>query len=173
MLLWGAYVYVDQQDEFSCNRTYGWCKHCAGITAVEDFTNINGQLEQIRMRSAWLKDESASFWHHFICLFSTAKRKYSQSHLDDVNNAVKTITLANKRRGTERCLSCGSNAVQTLKIVDGALQMQNSSGIIKDNFAHPDCGGEFLIENNDIWFSVRGRKKIYSHDGKFVEEILY
>ena len=173
MLLWGEYVYVDQHNEFNCNRTYGWCKYCAGITAVEDFTNISAQIKQIQMRSAWLRNENASFWHHLLCLFSSAKRKYSQSHLDNVNNAVKTITLANKRRGTERCLSCGSNEIQTLNVIDGTVQTLNTLSINNGNFAHPNCGGEFFIENNNIWFSVRGKKKIYAPDGKFVEEILY
>jgi hypothetical protein len=125
------------------------------------------------MRSSWLRDESASVWHHFICLFSKRKRKYSQSNLDDVNNNAKTIALASKRRGTECCLSCGSNEVQVLNVIDGIVQTQDPLGASKGNFAHPDCGGEFFVKNNNIWFSVRGKKKIYSPDGKFVEEILY
>ena len=173
MLLWGEYVYADQQDEFSCNRTYGGCKDCAEITAIEDFSDISAPLKLIQRRSAWLRDESASLWHHLLCLFSKAKRKYSQNHLNDINKAVKTIALANKRRGTERCLCCGSSEVQTLNVIDEILQTKNTLGINNGNFAHPDCGGEFFIENNNIWFSVIGKKQIYSPDGTLIEKIIY
>jgi len=175
MLLWGHSVYADEQGEFPCNKTYGWCNECQAIRAIEDFSDVSYQIEQIQMRTDWLSEHNSSIWHRIFSAMGPWKARRTQAYLDEIDKQMKTIALAHKRIGSEVCLACSSKVIQDLKLIDGVLQTRSNKSPMNAsiNFIHPNCGGEFIVHDKEMRFSIRHKKKTYRPDGDFLKEEYY
>jgi hypothetical protein len=172
MILWGAYLYRDEAVDFTCHRTMGWCDDCRELTPIEDFDQIDFDIQEIESRAKWLAGESVSVWKNLLRVFFKSRRVHLASFADDIIAATKTIKLSRKRIGSERCLLCGGNCVRAF---DGDVDVKMSSGLTykgqnNTGFLHPGCEGEFIAEGSNMRFSVRLRTRIYSPDGDKIEE---
>lgn len=177
MLMWGHGVYVDEHGEFPCKKQYGWCDACNEIVAIEDFDDVSSQIDNIRMQSAWLKENNNSYWHKIASLVLPSWRARTNEYLDAIDANLRSIALADKRKNSERCLKCGTKAMTPIYVKDrpdlssARLEFTDEPGS-NSPFFHPVCGGTFYFKQEDIRFNVRSRKRVYSPDGGFLQEII-
>jgi len=73
-----------------------------------------------------------------------------------------------QRKGTERCLECGSQDIQefrnqaklTPELWPGSYKGDEATG-----FTHPGCGGNIRVKGSDIRFIMKIKDLPYSPDG--------
>ncbi|EEB77579.1 hypothetical protein GPB2148_1312 [marine gamma proteobacterium HTCC2148] len=162
-VVWGDFRYVDGDREIPVSRTLGWCADCSNFVPMEDFAVKDELLSEIDETLKPLTVR-AKRWASFS-LF----RRTRQDRLDEVERLAALIAylaLIGERKGSERCLQCGSVNVEQFNGNYSDLDPYSSNQTaIHTGFFHPGCGGEFLASINPIRFHLRFEPKFYSADG--------
>ena len=79
--------------------------------------------------------------------------------------------LGIRRRGSERCLRCGSTDHQPFNNAMQPDQELNYSGTQPTGFIHPGCGGTIQFKGDGMRFAMAFRsKKVYSTEGELLRE---
>ena len=163
MALSGLFYYVDQGSELKVDREIGRCCGCNSLTAIESFTNSTKLIQKHDKQTQDLKAEYRSIWRYLIQSFF---RKQKIDNANSLAGIAKKLYLNNIRKGTEKCLSCGS-----MKIIPFGCDYSLEYDVIlhtgtKDTgFKHPDCGGQIIEEPNPIRFNVQHEYKFSSLNG--------
>jgi len=173
MKTWGIFEYQDTEGRYPCNRQLGWCADCNDLVPMEDFSNPDSYAEHIEDRLHWLKSETYSAWQAFLNALSRRRRTRHQEWLVEAEAALRGLRNGQLRRGTERCLKCGSQAVSSF---DGCVDVRLSDdGMVFEGrnptgYLHPGCGGEFVAEGSEMRFSMRFFTRVYSPEGYLLAE---
>jgi uncharacterized Zn finger protein (UPF0148 family) len=104
-VVWGDFRYVDGECEIPLNRTLGWCANCQALVAIEDFSDreeVAAEIEKILDEVSIVEKKWRS-----ISLFSN-RRKQRLARLEQLAGVTKRHALIERRKGHEKCLSCGS-----------------------------------------------------------------
>jgi hypothetical protein len=103
-------------------------------------------------------------WASFALFKRTRQDRLNE--LERLSGLIANLALIGERKGSERCLRCGSVNVERF---DGSYSKPNSyaSRGTTDNtgFYHPGCGGEFLASINPIRFNLIFEPRFYSLNG--------
>jgi hypothetical protein len=164
MVTWGSFNYRTEDQIIPVNRILGWCLDCDGLVPIEDFSNSNEILAEIKEILKPLKIK-ASKWLS-INLFKYQCKNRAES-IEKVEQLATQLNMIVERKGKERCLTCSSINVLPF---DGDYRLEYEGllykGLKKTGFIHPSCGGEIIATPNPIRFNMRFEPKYYSPQGK-------
>jgi hypothetical protein len=103
-------------------------------------------------------------WASFSLL--TRTRQDRQNELERLSGLIAHLALIGQRKGSERCLKCGSVDVARF---DGTYSKPNSYAskgtTVNTGFCHPGCGGEFLASVNPVRLNLIFEPRLYSVEG--------
>jgi hypothetical protein len=141
------------------------------MVPIEDFGYHLWELEAIESRCEWLASELSSGWQALLNFLSKGRRARQSELLHEIQMNTATLRNAFRRKGTERCLECGSSDV---KAFDGDVNITLSDdsvfeGSNKTGFIHPGCGGELVARGSGARFNIARETRIYTPHGDFVE----
>lgn len=167
-MVMGMRVYRDENGEFPCHATTGWCDDCRELAPIEDFDCLDVELKSMEADCHWI-GRSLTWWQSLLNVFLPFRIKSHRRWLENIEASCRILTLGQSRRGDERCLSCGSNRVQPFN-GEVKLRMEGYSfrGESKTGFQHPVCGGEFVAKADEMRFMIQLQKKVYSPDGQYI-----
>ena len=163
--VWGDFKYIENKNEFHLTRTLGWCFDCQRFVPIEDFSNIDEVIAEIGTLTAELKSDYEK-WLSF--LFSIFTRKHTIGRVDEISDLAKRLSLIRQRKGSEKCLACGSS---NIKPFDGdySLEFEVMEGLVQGSkrtgFTHPDCGGEIIASSSGMRLNMRFSPRYYNFDG--------
>ena len=156
---WGEHTYIEDDKEIAVSNILGWCANCSRFVPVEDFDDeeeVIADLEQA------IKIVSASIQKRLVVCISKRARNYRDGMLDSLHALTRKLSLIRERKGTEKCLCCGSMSITR---VDGVSRSKGRQEKWRTGFVHPDCGGEFLAKPNPIWLHPVLTPNYYTTDG--------
>ncbi len=168
MVTWGRFVYEDGNSAFPCKHQLGWCENCAGFVPMEAFDASDQEFQEIESSHDWLRRYSDSAWQHFLNWLIPSRRKWLTRQHDRLEGAIKVMKLSMKRKGTERCLDCGSRNVVPFRGNIGVTLADNFvfAGSSNTGFIHPHCGGEFIAKGSGTRYLVRFTTRRYDTEGE-------
>jgi len=160
---WGEYAYIDGGEEYSVNRILGWCPDCANCVPLEEFGDeerlITGLMEAVQDTGGYLRKRIVLF----LSKSSVQRRNYTLNKLEEM---TWRLSLIRERKGTEKCLRCGSSNAQEFS---GGIPVHKSwshdPDIAATGFKHPGCGGEFIAIPNPVRLSLVITPNYYTVDG--------
>jgi len=166
-VLHGDFRYVDGECEIPLDRTLGWCADCQEFVPIEQFDDIEevaAEIERVLYEMSIIEKK----WLP-VSLFSN-RRKQRLARLEQLAGLTKRLALIERRKGHEKCLSCGSVNVSRF---DGDYSeidsFKYSQKIIHTGYLHPGCGGEILATLCPMRFSIIFEPKCYSVNGDRIE----
>lgn len=166
----GLYYYIDGTEKYDLRSQIGWCQECKTLVPMEDFSDAEECREEI-IRSYSLIE--SSIHKPLRLLISGNRRGISKISLDKILESSKRLYVISARKGTERCLTCGSYNV---KPFDGDCELELDrrnfvyTGVKRTGFVHPECGGELIATGSPARFSYRYEEKLYALDGTKLPE---
>jgi hypothetical protein len=168
-LTWGHFEYETDSGRLPVDRTLGWCNHCHGFQPIEAFNNVDE--EWLMADVARLADSvKAGVWGRLWRLFGFFTRE-DQRSLETVREAIDSLLLASRRRGSERCLRCGSTDHQVFNYAMQPDEQLNYTGTQQTGFTHPGCGGTIQLVGEGMRFAMSFHsKKVYSAEGELLRE---
>ena len=105
-LTWGHFEYETDSGRLPVDRSLGWCNHCHGFQPIECFDSVDE--EWLWADFELLEDAvKAGFWGRLGRLLGFFKHR-DQQRLDKLQQTFESLLLAIRRKGSERCLRCGS-----------------------------------------------------------------
>jgi hypothetical protein len=158
-ILYQNFQYVFKDTDVRLSKTLGYCHDCDCLSLIEDFENIDYDLEQIVDRS-----EEAIKKAKRVCSINLtpAMSERNASPIRDLTSYAYYFAIALKRKGDERCLRClNGNVIK----FDGDMSIPYSraayfEGSKKTGFRHPGCGGEYIVTESETRF-ILGRQPRY------------
>ncbi|MDE2186535.1 MAG: hypothetical protein KGL51_00760 [Betaproteobacteria bacterium] len=122
-------------DTVDTGREFGWCRNCEGIRDVEGTLDVNAIRSELETRKPKRQSISRLF-KNAIDRALGGKSNDAQVQLHELANLLR---LAELRRSSARCLSCGKEDVSYV-----AFDEQGTSS----NFVH-SCGGRLYRVPSD------------------------
>ena len=166
-VVYGVFRYVAGDSEIPIRRTLGWCSDCRKFAAIEDFNDKEEVVAEIAKIQNELRTNTQK--RLSISLFSN-RHKQRLNRLEQLPGLIKRLALIEKRKGREKCLSCGSDNVSRF---DGGYSQidpfASDQDAIHTGYMHPGCGGEFLATASPMRFFIKYEAKFYSVDGDRIE----
>ena len=169
----GRRVYADADGEVEMGVWFGWCRECGELRPVESFGDAGRLVKEVEEALAELMASSPGLgrirWH------GPGRRRRDAAAAETVRAAVRRLALAVERRGTERCLHCGSRDITPF---DGKVDLEYDTGLgtfvgrCPSGVHHPGCGGEFIVVPETARCSLVPKKWIYSRDGLLMEQVV-
>lgn len=166
-ITWGHFEYESGEKRLSVKRDIAWCNQCHELAAVESFTVGSFDEEWIWVELDSLQQEvMPSFWRYIRARFNGQYRKTSGC-LEQVRSRIDELLLAIRRKGTERCLTCGSQDLKVFHVADAGM----SDSLSPPEFIHPGCGGQICTSDSSMRISMAFRHiRVYSLNGEFLRE---
>ena len=163
MVLWGPMLYLIDGKKISVDRRLGWCHECQELKPIEHF-KPDEYLAGIREHQDKLSKLQSSPFKLFI---SVSKRYRAKLYQEEIEKQALALYITSKRRGTEKCLACGSDKVVSF---DGDYSLEYDGAALylgekHTGFYHPGCGGEFVATPNPIRFNIAFIDKYYDING--------
>jgi len=173
-VVFGGYMYQDNESLFSCPRQLGWCDDCAQLQPIENFDSVNDALTDIMDSTHDIEKSTRSIWSNILNALIPSRRKSNAWDAERAQNAAKYIQITYDRAGCERCLQCGSHSVTPYRPnkISGDLDLDTDflfAGRIITDFIHPNCGGTFHEVGSSSRFFFRQKTYVYTPQGDFIE----
>ena len=167
-VVWGQFVYLDGDKELSINRRLSWCHDCENFVPVEDFEDINKLISESKSSLEVISNELLK---PFRLLFRKTSKVHWKNHIDKFEQNIKRFEIISNRRGTEKCLHCGSMDIERSEI-EYKLHSDEGDNIdfLYTLFFHPKCGGEYIATRSSIMINTNPPKRIYNLNGKLLEK---
>ena len=165
----GRFEYEMPWGRNTIHRSLGWCNQCRGFQAIENF-------ELDAFDENWMWDDIESIeksllpntWTYLCSRLSGSYRQTSSS-METVRKHMQDLIICARRKGTERCLSCGSTDHQAFDVAVTLEYDGFFNGKQQTDFIHPGCGGHICLVGSDMRFNWSFRKiRVYSPDGGFI-----
>jgi len=167
--LWGAKEYVDSSGKgIPVDATFSWCNKCQSIEPIESFDNTSTYVSKLHESLDAIKADTNSIIKLFFIRLMSRVRVTDKYFLNEAQEYARKIEQDIKRKGTEKCLSCGSNDVE-LYVGDKSIgwhsvsETDGESALL--NIQHPNCGGEFFIPSEFNRIAMALEKRKFSLDG--------
>lgn len=156
----GNFKYLIGRNEVTVSSALGWCHDCNDFQAIEHFDAERHWDEILECRKEIARLESL--------LFPWKKRRLIRYQQAQIEASTQMLYVFAKRKGTEKCLECGSTHVVpfdgdcSLKLDLGAYVYigEKSTG-----FFHPGCGGEFVATPSKVRLNTRFNPTFYDIEG--------
>lgn len=167
--LWGDYAYLSEGVEVPLERVLAWCHKCKSFSAIEDFTNLNGCVSHLTksIRSLEVPEGALAALANVLI---PARRKANAEAIRNAQTCSLRVDLIRARKGSERCLECGST--EWAAFGDDATRAVNSvgsSGEQRTGFIHPECGGEIIAKPYPWRLNCAFQPQRYEFDGTRTE----
>ncbi len=151
------YIFTDLEVKMSTKL--GYCHECDHLSVVEDFDNLDYDISQIQSCS---KEAIRKARRSISIGFTKCMKNWNAAYVKDLASHAYLLSIAIKRKGDERCLTCLSRNVTKF---EGDIDIPYSiagcfEGRKKTGFHHPGCGGEFIVSGSDMRFII-SREPIY------------
>ena len=164
---WGLYSYLVNNEEIPVNRVLGWCSDCDSFQPIECFDPEESFQEIVKSRDQLKRFQSSLIMQ----ILNRTRRNQIQYYQDEINRHALNLYMISKRKGTEKCLTCGSS--DTIKF-DGDYSLEYESGLYqgvkRTGFIHPKCGGEFIATPNPMRYHMRFTPKYYDINGLLIPD---
>jgi len=173
--LWGAKEYVDSKgEEIPLDTTFSWCNKCQSIEPIESFDNTATYVSKLHQSLAAIKADTNSIIKLFFIRLMSSVRVTDKYFLNESQVYARKIEQDIKRKGTEKCLTCGSNNVELYagdKSIGWHLfpEVDGENAFI--NIQHPNCGGEFYIPSKLNRIGMALERRMFSLDGLEIKNI--
>lgn len=162
-VVWGDFRYIEGDREIPLSRTLGWCADCCKFVPMEDFAIKDRLLAEIEEILRPIK-ERVNQRVSFSLLSGT--RQHRLNEIDRLSTLVEQLVLIGDRKGSERCLKCGSVSVERFDgDYTGLDPYESGEKTVNTGYYHPGCGGEFLASISPIRFNIIFEPRFYSKDG--------
>ena len=159
----GDFRYIEGEREIPLQRTLGWCADCSDFVPMEDFAIKDELLAEIE-RILHPINVRANRWASFSLFKRTRKGRLNE--LERLSGLIARLSLIGDRKGSERCLKCGSVDVERFNgDYSGLVPYGSNETTIHTGFCHPGCGGEFLASVNPIRLNLVFEPRFYSMVG--------
>lgn len=168
-MTWGRFEYELPEGRVPVNRTIGWCNQCEGFQAIEVL-----ELDSYERESLWLEIEQVektvfSYFWRYLAARMTGSYRRSVKSMVSIREYVHQLMLIDRRKGTERCLTCGSTDHQSFNETVRLQYSGTYSGEQLSDFEHPGCGGKIKMVGADMRLSmVFNTIRVYSPDGEYL-----
>lgn len=153
----GRYQYLDETGAVPLTQALGICDDCHGFRAIEAFDDAGKVRGEIFI--GWI----------FVMLsrLRILKDETPEDTAEELTGLRRRLGLIRKRKGDERCLTCGGRNVVpfTGKYKHSVRGCDHDS---KTGFIHPNCGGEILYWTDGSRMAFVFEEKMYSLEGKFL-----
>ncbi len=171
--LWGRRSYrVDGLDVPMYVR-FGWCARCEELLAIESFEDADTTLKEVEDARGDLHRYLGSPLAPLLGLLLPGRRKALGYAMERLHIGARRLHVIARRRGTERCLSCGSREVIPFEgNMDLPYDLMNRSfqGLRLTGFVHPGCGGIFFAKPSGVCINMVMPRRWYDFDGLLIEE---
>ena len=162
MVTWGRYKYLDGENEYWANRCLGWCSDCKKLAPIEDFSDADEVVKKLEETPNELKGFYGK--GRLFRLLNIFRSRIH--HIEQLPELAKRLNIISSRKGTEKCLDCGSAGV---KKFDGDYQLDYEGllyqGEKRTGFIHPDCGGEMIAQPHPTRYNMAFTTRYYNLDG--------
>ena len=167
-VVWGEFVYLDGDEELLINRRLSWCYDCDNFVPAEDFEDINKLISESKSNLEVILNDLLK---PFRLLFRKNSKEHLKSKVDKVGQNLKRFEIISNRRGTERCLHCGSMNIERNEI-EYKLNSEHGDKIDLQYtlFFHPKCGGEYIATRSPMMINTNPPKRIYNMNGKLIKK---
>jgi hypothetical protein len=153
--------YLFKNTDIRIPKTLGYCHDCDALGVIENFENINYELEEVKDYSAQAIKSAKS-----IISFNLSPRmiKWRSTPAQKLTSLAYFFAIALKRKGDERCLRClGHNVIK----FNGDMNIPYSSASCYEEtrntgFYHPGCGGEYIVSGSEARFSIGQEPKYFN-----------
>lgn len=165
MVLWGGREYTDGHISSFAKSILGWCSSCTKLVPIEDFSDEQQVIQKLGYLRKWIERWPGQ---RIALLMAARKRARRRETLQELEAYVTRLALIRARRGTEKCLVCGSPEIFSL---EGQWELEyHISGTYigkrRTGFIHPNCGGEFIATPCEWNFHVKHPVRYYNLQGK-------
>ena len=173
--LWGAKEYIDSNGKgIPVDATLGWCHKCQSIEPIESFDNTATYVSKLHDSLEAIKADTNSLFKLFFIRLMSRFRVTDKYFVNEAQEYARKIEQDIKRKGTEKCLTCGSNDVE-LYVGDKSIGWHSISEVDDENaflnIQHPNCGGEFYIPPDIIRIAMALEQIKFSLDGNEIKSI--
>jgi hypothetical protein len=162
-VVFGAFRYVVADREYAINRTLGWCSACDGFVPIEQFSDEIVALTRLENSIA----EVSRYFSRTVMLCLTKSARFRRDSLfDDLSDTAFRLRLGKDRRGTEKCLRCGSQKVVPVNcslFPEDYYEENDTKTAI--GFTHPGCGGQILASTCPYRFNRVFEPEYFSING--------
>lgn len=168
------YMYVTPESKHI--RFYpkiGWCNSCQSLATVEDLTYTLLDFQELNKLSQDVINDLSTLRGAFFGFLQRQRWKWLQHRLEDLSEAIKLLSIKQRRQGAEKCLECGSADID---VIDTAqpLEPENWPGSYKGSaltgHSHPGCGGIFAVKGSQIRWIMAKYEKYFTEDGHLIGE---
>lgn len=164
-VFWGrrSYRLPDGRDA-DVGRALAWCNACNGFVMMEQFPKPGEVQEQLMAAASDLEEQQIPkeyFLFRFIKWQVRPKPENLELYQRRLRKAEALRDWCRTRKSLPKCLTCGSTDVQETNLW-GDQQ--------KETIRHPNCGGEFQVEESEIRISKRLKHRFYDVEGNFLWE---
>ena len=153
----GRYQYRDATGVVPLSQALGICDDCRGFRAIESFGDAGKVRGEILL--GWI----------FVVLsrLRILKDEAPEDTAEELAGLYGRLRLIRKRKGDERCLTCGGRNVVpfTGKYKHSVRGCDHES---KTGFIHPKCGGEILYKADGSRMAFAFEVRTYSLEGKLL-----
>jgi hypothetical protein len=169
-ILWGGLNYFTADGELPIEKQLGWCKSCDSFAPIESFEHqkaVTTELDSLSTKLMTLQKRSL-----VRRIFMPARKEY-KNIVKQIYALSKILSLINQRKGTEKCLTCGSANVF---IPEGDFSQKatfggfSSQDFINTGFTHPGCGGEVITSQDPLRISAIFITQLYNTNGILLPE---
>ncbi|UUO22881.1 hypothetical protein FGD67_06520 [Colwellia sp. M166] len=168
--LWGAKEYIDSEGQrIPVDVTLNWCNECQSLEPVESFDHTEEYVKKLKEALNNIKDNTNSVPKLFYIRLMSWFRGADQCFLNEALEYTRKIELDFKRKGTEKCLTCGADDVHIYsgnKGIDWQLKFENDNDNTITNIQHPNCGGEFYISTDVIRVAMSSDMRTFTINGE-------
>lgn len=161
-------AYVIDGHDVPMSIGLGCCNGCNSIGRImERFDDaLSIEIEIHEAQAAYL-NHAVRFWN----------RWFSKRRLHELATHVRALELRQnliaERKGSERCILCGSHAVTRFS-GKYDLPLDETGGFFEGRrptgFIHPGCGGEIWAQGSDVRFFHRTSAYRFNADGQRIHE---
>jgi hypothetical protein len=154
----GRYRYLDATGVVPLIQALGICDDCHGFRAIESFGDAGKVRGEILL--GWILV--------VLSRLRILKNEASEDAAKELTGLNGRLRLIRKRKGDERCLTCGGRNVVpfTGKYKHSVRGCDHES---KTGFIHPKCGGEILYKVDGSRIAHAFKVQTYSFEGKLLK----
>tara|TARA_R110001592_G_scaffold254784_2_gene518241 strand:+ start:1768 stop:2355 length:588 start_codon:yes stop_codon:yes gene_type:complete len=171
--LWGAKKYINSEGlSIPIDVTLSWCNNCRALEPVESFDNTSEYVTKLQAALNNIKANTNSVLKLLFIRLMSRLRITDKYFLDEAQEYARKIELDLKRKGTEKCLTCGSGDVDLYsgeQSIDWHLISESESDNTLVNIKHPYCGGEFYVPPDFIRIAMSAETQTFTVNGKKME----
>lgn len=171
--LWGPKSYIDSNGkDIPVNVSFSWCNECQSFEPVESFHNTLDYVHKLNESIENIKTDTNSIIKLFFIRLMSRTRVTDKYFVNEAERYVRKIEQDLKRKGTEKCITCGSEDVVLYsgdKSIGWQLVTKREDENVFINIQHPNCGGSLYITHDSLRIMMTFDERMFSLDGKEIK----